>query len=154
MIAVDTNILVHAHRADSEWHEPARDALRRLDAGTERWAIPWPCIFEFFAIITHPRIFPDPSPPEVAWDALSGFLESETVILLSEPPGFFPRLHELLGPLQLRGPKIHDARIAALCQVHGVRELWSQDRDFSRFPFVITRNPLVGRPSSHRPPST
>jgi predicted nucleic acid-binding protein len=42
---------------------------------------------------------------------------------------------------------VHDARIAALCLQHGVRELWSADRDFNRFPALRTRNPLVAAPS-------
>ena len=41
------------------------------------------------------------------------------------------------------GPKIHDARIAALCLDHGVDELWTSDRDFSRFRALRVRNPLV-----------
>lgn len=42
------------------------------------------------------------------------------------------------------GPRVHEARIAALCLLHGVGELWSADRDFSRFPELEVRNPLVG----------
>ena len=38
---------------------------------------------------------------------------------------------------------LDDARIAALCLSHGVSELWSADRDFSRFPDIAVRNPLV-----------
>jgi predicted nucleic acid-binding protein len=41
------------------------------------------------------------------------------------------------------GPLVQDARIAALCLQHGVRELWTADRDFSRFPALGVRNPLV-----------
>jgi hypothetical protein len=29
-----------------------------------------------------------------------------------------------------------------LCKVHGVTELWTADRDFSRFPGLRKRNPL------------
>jgi len=35
MIAVDTNILVYAHRRDSEWHEPAFRCLASLAEGQE-----------------------------------------------------------------------------------------------------------------------
>jgi len=44
---------------------------------------------------------------------------------------------------QIVGPRVHGARIAALCLQHGVRELWTADRDFSRFPQVKTLNPLL-----------
>ena len=52
-------------------------------------------------------------------------------------------LRELARAAKLSGPRIHDARIAALCLHHGVRELWTADRDFSMFPKLKTRNPLV-----------
>jgi predicted nucleic acid-binding protein len=79
VIAVDTNILVYAHRADSPFHDRARLTL--------------------------------------------------------EPLALAARAH---------GGAIHDARIAAICLAHGVAELWSADRDFSRFPALAVRNPLIG----------
>ena len=63
--------------------------------------------------------------------------------LLSESPGYFEKLRNLALAAKLSGPRIHDARIAALCLHHGVRELWTADRDFSIFPQLKTRNPLV-----------
>ncbi|HNH64386.1 MAG TPA: type II toxin-antitoxin system VapC family toxin, partial [Thauera aminoaromatica] len=57
MIALDTNILVYAHRTDSPFHERARSAVETLASGVREWAIPWPCAHEFFAVETHPRIF-------------------------------------------------------------------------------------------------
>jgi uncharacterized protein len=62
---------------------------------------------------------------------------------LSETAGYWPVLQRLLLSGQITGAKVHDARIAALCLSHGVSELWSADRDFSRFPDLKTRNPLV-----------
>jgi hypothetical protein len=49
----------------------------------------------------------------------------------------------LLETSGVAGAKVHDARIAALCLSHGVAELWTADRDFSRFPSLTTRNPLI-----------
>lgn len=143
MIAVDTNILVHAHRSDSEWHEQARAALERLDHRPERWAIPWPCVYEFYSIVTHRKIFDEPTPSPIAWEALAGFFSSASVILLAEDSSSFQRVRSLLHPLNLRGARIHDGRIAAICHLNGVDELWSQDRDFSRFGFLKVVNPLV-----------
>lgn len=42
----------------------------------------------------------------------------------------------------LKGPMIHDARIAAICLSHGVKKLWTCDRDFARFPSLRHENPL------------
>ena len=70
MIAVDTNILVYAHRSDSSWHEPALRALTGLAEAKGAWAIPWPCLHEFFAIATHPRIYDPPSSSKQALQAV------------------------------------------------------------------------------------
>src|SRR5437867_4319682 len=51
MVAVDTNLLVYAHREDATWHKEAGANLLELANGNERWAIPWPCVHEFLAIV-------------------------------------------------------------------------------------------------------
>ncbi len=143
MIAVDTNLLVYAHRQDAAEHAAAAAAIRGLAEGRARWAIPWPCIHEFLAIVTHPRIFNPATPLSKAVDQITAWLESPVVTTLAESPGYWDRLRGQLGAASLTGPRIHDARIAALCLHHGVRELWSADRDFGRFPQLAVRNPLV-----------
>jgi hypothetical protein len=143
MIAVDTNVLVHAHRSDSPFHTAAAGALRELAEGATLWAIPWPCVHEFLAIVTHPRIYDPPTPLGAALDQLAAWQESPALVLLSETRGYLERLSTLLSAGHVVGPKVHDARIAALCLHHGVRELLTADRDFSRFPALATRNPLV-----------
>jgi len=127
VIAVDTNILVYAHRADSEWHDRAAIRLRELAEGRAPWAIPWPCIHEFLAIVTHPRIYNPPTPVAVALDQVDAWLESPSLVLLMEAGGYWGVLREILETGRVVGPRIHDARIAALCRVHGVRELWTAD---------------------------
>ena len=143
MIAVDTNILVYAHREDSPFHEPAWETLRRLAERPMRWAVPWPCVHEFLAIVTHPRIYAPPTPVQIAVDQVDAWLESPSLVLLGESPRHWPVLREIVEGSRVAGPAVHDARIAALCLSHGVRELLSADRDFGRFPTLRTRNPLV-----------
>lgn len=144
MIAVDTNMLVYAHRADAPWHEPAAALVRGLAEGTPAWAIPWPCLHEFLAIVTHPRIFKTPTPLDAALDQVDAWLESPGLQLLGETEGHWRQLRQELGGARITGPLVHDARVAALCIQHGVRELLTADRDFSRFPRLRARNPLVG----------
>jgi toxin-antitoxin system PIN domain toxin len=140
--AVDTNILLYAHRSDSESHEPARELVLRLATDSQRWAIPWPCIYEFLAITTHPRVYRPPTPVDRALEQVRAWLSSPTVTLLSEEGDLFSILEHLAQAAALRGPVFHDAKIAALCLHHGVRCLWTADRDFSRFPQLTTANPL------------
>lgn len=145
MIAVDTNLLVYAHRRDAAFHERAATLVRGLAEGRRRWAIPWPCVHEFLAITTHPRVYQPPSRPEQALDQVRAWRESPSLELLTEAPDHLDRLGELLPAADARGPLIHDARVAALCSSHGVTELWSVDRDFTRFPALRVVNPLRGR---------
>lgn len=143
MIAVDTNILVYAHREDSEWHSAAYARLAQLAEGRATWAIPWPCIHEFLAIVTHPRIFSPPTPFVTAIEQVDAWMESPTVALLAESELHWRELRSLLLAGRITGLGVHDARIAALCLQHGVIELWSADRDFGRFPALKVTNPLV-----------
>lgn len=143
MIAVDTNLLVYAHREESPWHEPASAHLRQLAEGRGSWAIPWPCFHEFFSIATHPRIYDPPTPRSVAMEQVDAWLESPTLVVLTEADNHWQHLRALIEKGRVEGPKVHDARIAAICLAHGVRELWTADRDFGRFPDLRTRNPLV-----------
>lgn len=144
MIAVDTNLLVYAHRGDASEHTAALSVLRGLAEGRTRWALPWPCIHEFVAIVTHPRIFSPPTPLSAALDQVAAWLESPVVTTLAESAGYWDHLRDQLKAGRVAGARVHDARIAALCRHHGVRELWSADRDFGRFPRLSVRNPLVG----------
>jgi uncharacterized protein len=144
MIAVDTNILVYAHREDSPFHDTALRRVAELAEGSAMWAIPWPCIHEFLAIVTHPRIYAPPTPLDRALDQVDAWLESPTLAVLAEAGAHWLTLRGLLAEGRVVGPQIHDARVAALCRQHGVRELWSADRDFSRFAGLGVANPLLG----------
>ncbi len=143
MIAVDTNLLVYAHREDSPFHDRAAACLAELAQGRSAWAIAWPCVHEFIAIVTHPKIYRPPSPLAAALDQVDAWLESPTLHLLGESPGYWQRLRMLLASARIAGPMVHDAHIAALAIDHGVRELWSADRDLGRFAPLKVRNPLV-----------
>jgi toxin-antitoxin system PIN domain toxin len=143
LIAVDTNLLVYAHRADSEWHDRAAACIRELAEGRAPWAIPWPCIHEFLAISTHPSIWDPPTPPEAALDQVDAWIESPSLVLLAEGPEHWSELRAQIEAGRIAGARVHDARIAAVCLGHGVRELWTADRDFSRFPRLATSNPLA-----------
>ena len=144
MIAVDSNLLIYSHREDSSFHAAAKELIDSLRHQSGPWAIPWPCVHEFISIVTHTRIYQPPTSLNQALAAVDAWLAADNLHLLSESPGYFEKLRELARLAKLSGPRIHDARVAALCLHHGVRELWTADRDFSVFPKLKTRNPLVG----------
>lgn len=144
MIAVDTNILVYAHREDSEFHRVALECVVGLAEGFNRWTIPWPCVHEFLAIVTHPRIYRPPTPIEIAFASIEVWLGSPHCQPIGEGTEYLDNLRRLAITGKIKGPMIHDARIAAICVYNGVTELLTADRDFSRYRNVKTRNPLLG----------
>ena len=143
MIAVDTNILVYAHREDASLHEPAARCVRELAEGPAPWAIPWPCLHEFLAIVTHPHIYDPPTASAMALDQVDAWLAAPGLVLLAESQDYWPRLRATLEGGRVVGGRVHDARVAALVRYHAVAELWTADRDFGRFPDLAVRNPLV-----------
>jgi uncharacterized protein len=144
VIAVDSNLLIYAHRVGNDWNESAYELLQQLSEDSRPWAIPYPCIHEFLRNVTDPRIYEDPTPLDAALRQMTFWSEAPGVRFLSEGGRYLDRLVDLSLKGQIRGAMIHDARIAAICLEHGVSELWTADRDFGRFPSIKTRNPLVG----------
>lgn len=144
MTAIDTNLLVYAHRSDSPLHRPAAALVQRLAEGRTAWAIPWPCVYEFLAIVTHPRIYAPPTSLAGAVGQVEEWLRSPSLTLLTEPEGHWAAVRKTLTDAGVSGPRVHDARVASLCEAHGVVELLSADRDFGRFGGLRTQNPLVG----------
>ena len=144
MIAVDTNILVALHRTEYAHHKAAVRAVTSLAEGHERWAIPWPCIHEFIAVVSNSRIFVRPTEPETALAVVDALIASPMLHLIGEGPGHWEALRRVVLAGQIAGARVHDARIAAICLQHRVTCLWTADRDFSRFPSLKCRNPLAG----------
>jgi toxin-antitoxin system PIN domain toxin len=143
MIAVDTNLLVHAHRRDASLHAKAQEVVRRLAESPAPWAVCLHSFVEFYGVATHPKLWKKPSTPEQAIDQIRAWRESPSLRILCDTPGVLDELAAFATKGRVRGALIHDARIAACCLVGGVGEFWTVDRDFSRFPALKTRNPLV-----------
>jgi toxin-antitoxin system PIN domain toxin len=142
LIAVDTNILVYAYNESSPVHERALAAMDRL-VSEPSWGLPWIVAGEFYAVLTDARLWREPH-LDAALAALDAWIATPGARLLAEPPGHWSRLRPLLANARPLGHKVHDARIAAVCLAAGVTELWSSDRDFSWYPQLRVRNPLVG----------
>lgn len=143
MIAVDTNVLVYAHRAESTFHTQAFGCLKSLAEGGQRWAIPVSCLHEFLSVVTHPKVFNPPSSYEQALTQIDAWLASPQAHVLHSGSQHWRILSELTRKAKLQGGQFHDARIAAICIENGVSVLWSADRDFGRFKALKTVNPLV-----------
>jgi toxin-antitoxin system PIN domain toxin len=142
MRAVDTSVLVYAEMTTSRHHAAARRLLGALAEGARPWAIPWPCLYEFLRVVTHPRVFHPPAPLEIALADVSNLLASPSLVLLSETPRHADIMAGVLAHSGTVGNLVHDAHIAALCLEHGVSELLTGDRDFARFPGLRVEHPF------------
>ena len=144
MIAFDTNLLVYAHRHENAVHDEALAIVRSYAEGGDQWAIPWPCCCEFLSVVTNRRLWgQNATPMEAAWRQLQEWTSSPFVRLLAETEDFLPILGRMAAYPRITGPRVHDARIAAICVAHGVSELLTRDRDFAHFPELRVRDPLV-----------
>ena len=143
MIAVDTNVLVYAHRRESNFHGRAFDCLKSLAEGAQPWGIPVSCLHEFLAITTNPKIFNPPSSFEQALTQIEAWLAAPSLQILHSGVAHWEILAELTRKTHIKGGQFHDARIAVICIENGVSVLWSADRDFGRFKALKTLNPLV-----------
>ena len=111
---------------------PLASAFARWPKGWEPWAIAWPCLHEFYAVVTHPRIYRPPSTHVEAVAQIEAWMTSPRLVLLAENDGYWNELRRLLDRGRVVGPIVHDARVAALCLLHGVREFWSADKARAR----------------------
>ena len=162
MIAVDTNVLVHAHRQGASHHAAAAAWLRHLAEGPAPWGLPVFVLGEFVRVVTHPRIFPEPSSLAAALDFLTALLESPTARLLNPGRRFAALLAAQATAAEARGNLVFDAQIAAVCIETGADRLLTRDRDFHRFPGrrgagaggpaagLTGRAPAVSKPPAQR----
>jgi len=143
VIAIDTNILVYARRQETTHHKAAIALLERLATGAAPWAIPWPCVYEYLRVVTHPRVFAPPTDVDLALADLDRLAACPSVHFLGEGPSHLAQLRLAVRSGRATGNLVHDAHIAALVVEHGVHELLTTDHDFARFPGVRARNPFA-----------
>jgi len=139
LIAVDTNILVYAHREELTQYPIARATVVELAEGDTPWGIPVFCIGEFLRVITHPKLFDPPYSSDEAVDALNRLLESPSLRVLSPGSSYLMLLDEAVREANAVGNLVFDAQIVAVCRESGVSSLLTEDRDFARFPGFKTR---------------
>lgn len=141
MIALDTNILIYAHRAAVPEHRAAVRAIELAADGPLGWAIPFPCIAEFWAVVTHPAASGRPSKPREAEGFLDNLVAAGAKILYPRS-GAMARLCKLAVRLDVQGARFFDLQIGLTCQEAGAREIWSHDHNFIAVPGLVVNDPL------------
>jgi len=143
VLAVDTNVLVYAADADSQFHSPCRDWLERQRSRPDAWYTTWAILYEFLRVTTHPRVMRRPWSLAVAWEFVTALLASPGLAVLVPTLRHADVAAELISEMpHLAGNLLHDAHTAILMREHGVTRICTRDSDFHRFPFLEVIDPL------------
>ena len=143
MIALDTNILIYAHRAGAVEHRPARMAIEDLVATGKPWGFPLATVGEFWSQVTHPRYPGGASRSREAAGFLRALVSTGGACLLMPGPGFAERLLRWAAELNVTGVRVFDLQIALMALDNGANELWSHDAAFVAVPGILVRDPLA-----------
>jgi uncharacterized protein len=141
--AIDVNILLYASDSDSPYYERARSFLETCTQQEELFCLGWPTVMSYLRITTHPSIFDHPLTPSEAMANIETLLNLPHTRFLSEDEGFWDIYQELTREVPTRGNLVPDAHLAAILRQHGVKKLYTHDRDFLRFAFLDVHDPLV-----------
>ena len=142
--AIDVNVLLYASDQGSELHAPAARFLNGCVRGNETFCLGWPTLMGYLRIATHPAVFAQPLAHEAAAGNIAALLAAPHVRVLSEEEGFWDVYQDVTRSVPTRGNLVPDAHLAALLRQHGVRTLYTRDRDFRKFDFLNVRDPFEG----------
>ena len=144
MFVIDTNILVYAANRDMEFHVRCRQTVEKCRTATSPWYVSWPICYEFLRVCTHPNILPNPWSVGAAWRFLETLLASPAAGILLPTNQHTASLTEVISDVpHLRGNILHDAHTAVLMREHGIKEIYTRDTDFHRFPFIKVIDPVA-----------
>ncbi len=141
--SVDVNVLLYASDVESPWHEPAARFLATVPSRPEMLCLAWPTLMAYLRLATHPSVFAAPLTPSQATANLDALIRLSRVRLLGESERFWESYRRLTSDQPVRGNLVPDAHLAVLLQVHGVRTLYTRDRDFRKFSFLEVRDPFA-----------
>jgi len=140
--AIDVNILLYASDTGSPHFERARSFIESCIAQKEVFSLGWATVMSYLRIATHPAVFDHPLSPDEAMANIETLLNLPHARFLSEEEGFWDSYRATTKKVPTRGNLVPDAHLAALLRHHGVKTLYSHDRDFLKFPFLDVRDPL------------
>ena len=141
--SIDVNVLLYASHRASELHIPARRFLESCAAGPEILCLAWPTLMSYLRMATQSRIFSAPLSPDEALGNIAALIGLSHVRAVSELEGFLEAYKHVVGDMSVRGNLVPDAHLAAILFQHGVRVLYSHDRDFRKFRSLEVRDPFV-----------
>lgn len=140
--SLDVNVLIYGSDRSSERHVRARRFIESCAAGPEILCLTWPTLMSYLRIATHPRIFSAPLSPDEAFGNISALIGLPHVRAVSELDGFLDAYRHVAGDIPVRGNLVPDAHLATILFQHGVRTLYTNDRDFRKFQSLDVQDPF------------
>ena len=141
--SVDVNVLLYASDTSGPRHLKAIRFLEQRASDPDLWCIAWATLMAFLRISTHPRVFAHPLSPGEALGSVASLLSLPRVRVLSEADGFLESYRDVTAHVPVRGNLVPDAHLASLLRQHGVRKLYTADRDFRKFDFLEIEDPFA-----------
>jgi len=138
----DVNVFVYAHRRDSDRADEYRDWLQRALTAPEPLGVSEQVLASFVRIVTHHRIYREPTPPDVALDFCATVLDAPAAVSIRPGAGHWSLFRDLCRSVGARGNVVPDAYLAALAIEHGATWV-TTDRGFARFPGLRWELPLA-----------
>jgi predicted nucleic acid-binding protein len=140
MIAIDSNILILAHRTCKQ-HEEAKQVLQDAADRQDGWGFSLPSIVEFWKNVTHAS-YPEPSSTKEAGDFLNLLIEDLDATVFMPIRRFDDFLIHYAQELNVSGNRIFDLQIGLMAQLNGVSEMWTCDRKFIHIPKLKIIHPF------------
>jgi toxin-antitoxin system PIN domain toxin len=144
LFVVDTNILIYAAETSFPEHTRARAQLEAWRSSAAAWYLTWPIVYEFLRVTTHAAVFRRPWTLDAAFSFVEALLAAPGLDVLGATERHPAVARECFDAgADLRGNILHDAHTAVLMREHGIRRIYSRDRDYHRFDFIEVVDPLA-----------
>ncbi len=141
MILTDVNVLVYAHRKDADNHARYQRWLSEVMRSPASFGVSDLALSGFLRIVTHPKVFVDPSPLEMALAFANQIREQPNCVVIAAGERHWSIFNQLISAVGAKGNLVPDAYFAALAIEAGA-EWITTDRDYARFPGLKWRHPL------------
>ena len=142
MIAIDTNLLVYAHRSATPEHRSAKRSLQRAAANPDGWGTTLTNLMEFWSIVTHPAAAGRPSTPTEAAQFINALVAGGLAEIWVPTTGFPVRLIRIAEDLRVKGARVFDLAVALTAFEAGAAEIWTNDTHFQSVPGLRVVLPL------------
>jgi len=143
MIAIDTNLLVYAHRTATLEHQTAIRALEQAAADSRGWGFSLGNVLEFWNVVTHHSAAGRPSSPDEARRFIANLADQGRANVWLPRQGFADRLLDTAARMRLTGGRVFDLQLALTALENGATEIWTHDAAFVRVPGLHVVDPLV-----------